>query len=195
MAQAGGESDDDMEQILCLGCQTASDESNFLLCEGEDEHDGSPCVFGCHFYCLDPPLKSVPLSTWYCPICRGVKYISNPCIYCSSCMYDSNIEKEAVYCYVQSCQSTCHVLCLQTSIQSKQLQQNDDINDSKSNNGNNVDNNDTNANCDIDNIIQKWVCPNCKNERYDKLLTSRQRMFVYVHMLVVFYILQFLTCV
>ena len=45
----------------CLACGQDDDHANLLLCEGcNDEY---------HTYCLDPPLRSVPMGDWYCPKC------------------------------------------------------------------------------------------------------------------------------
>jgi histone demethylase JARID1 len=42
----------------CLCCGEDDDHANILLCEG--------CNAEYHTYCLDPPLRSVPIGDWYC---------------------------------------------------------------------------------------------------------------------------------
>ncbi|RKP04166.1 hypothetical protein CXG81DRAFT_787, partial [Caulochytrium protostelioides] len=46
---------------LCEICHQASDEESMLLCD--------ECDRGFHLYCLEPPLKSIPKSDWYCMDC------------------------------------------------------------------------------------------------------------------------------
>jgi hypothetical protein len=42
----------------CLTCGEDDDHANLLLCEAcNDEY---------HTYCLDPPLRSVPATDWFC---------------------------------------------------------------------------------------------------------------------------------
>ena len=42
----------------CLACGEDDDHANLLLCEG--------CNAEYHTYCLDPPLRSVPMGDFYC---------------------------------------------------------------------------------------------------------------------------------
>lgn len=46
---------------ICAVCRKGGDGPKMLLCD--------ECNVGMHMYCLDPPLKRVPQSEWYCPKC------------------------------------------------------------------------------------------------------------------------------
>ncbi|KAL3911205.1 MAG: hypothetical protein SGILL_007373 [Bacillariaceae sp.] len=46
----------------CLACFQDDDHANLLLCEG--------CNAEYHTYCLEPPLRQVPLNDWFCSSCQ-----------------------------------------------------------------------------------------------------------------------------
>ena len=60
-ASESDESDDPMEDVMCLVCKLDQDEDKTLLCDG--------CDGAYHLYCLDPPLKKLPAGDWYCSFC------------------------------------------------------------------------------------------------------------------------------
>eukprot|EP01119_Soliformovum_irregulare_P002370 TRINITY_DN12634_c0_g1_i1.p1 TRINITY_DN12634_c0_g1~~TRINITY_DN12634_c0_g1_i1.p1 ORF type:complete len:835 (+),score=199.49 TRINITY_DN12634_c0_g1_i1:86-2590(+) len=53
-------SDDD---VPCEICKGKTDADKMLLCDN--------CDFGYHMYCLDPPLRRVPETNWYCDDCKN----------------------------------------------------------------------------------------------------------------------------
>lgn len=46
----------------CLECGRDDDHGNLMICER--------CTREYHFYCLDPPLRSVPTDDWFCDNCK-----------------------------------------------------------------------------------------------------------------------------
>jgi len=52
------------EHIPCMKCLDTGDAEKFLICEQFG------CKNGCHIYCLEPPMSSVPEEAWYCPECN-----------------------------------------------------------------------------------------------------------------------------
>ena len=150
----------EVDEIYCLGCGRADDDANFLLCDHEQLEEGvmNFCTFGCHFYCIDPPLSGIPINSWKCPICTNEKYLSNQCIYCSSRMY--NDRKSVVKCQTNKCDSTAHIQCISA------------INDSvNKNTENKYDKNNKTLN-----KLENWQCSKCKNDKNVKLPTSRDSM-------------------
>ncbi|KAM7002951.1 uncharacterized protein phrf1 [Tautogolabrus adspersus] len=53
--------DVDLEQTNCEVCGSSDREDRLLLCDG--------CDAGYHMECLTPPLDSVPVEEWFCPVC------------------------------------------------------------------------------------------------------------------------------
>jgi hypothetical protein len=58
----------DMDDIVCSSCKKGNDEDSLLLCDNCTD-------YRYHTYCLNPPLKSIPKSIWYCPRCRESRTI------------------------------------------------------------------------------------------------------------------------
>jgi SNF2 family DNA or RNA helicase len=58
-AGGGDENDEDDEPCVVCGCGGHDDQT--VLCDGCDQPN--------HFFCLDPPLKSLPEGDWYCSSC------------------------------------------------------------------------------------------------------------------------------
>lgn len=50
--------DEEVEDQPCLVCGKDTDHSKLLMC---DKCDGPY-----HIYCLDPPLKKIPVEDWFC---------------------------------------------------------------------------------------------------------------------------------
>lgn len=49
--------------LMCELCGGGQHEEAMILCDA--------CDRGCHLFCLNPPLASVPEGAWTCPLCVG----------------------------------------------------------------------------------------------------------------------------
>ena len=141
---------DEIVKTKCMGCGSMSDEEHFLLCDNEKIKD----KHGAHLHCLDPALKSIPKTDWFCPKCDKTKHISKLCIYCSSIMYQCN-KKNLIKCSSKSqCRNIAHSQCIKKA------------NQSIYNNNNN-------------NVLSKWKCPKCLNlKKWTKLMKKNNKLMI-----------------
>jgi hypothetical protein len=49
-------------ELNCELCKGGHHEDKIILCD--------QCDRGCHLFCLNPPLETVPEGHWVCPLCR-----------------------------------------------------------------------------------------------------------------------------
>ena len=49
--------------LVCELCGGGHHEEKIILCDG--------CDRGCHMFCLDPPMLTVPRGDWTCPRCTA----------------------------------------------------------------------------------------------------------------------------
>jgi hypothetical protein len=56
---------EDAGDDVCTECGSGDNDEQMLLCD--------LCDKGYHIFCLDPPLKSIPKTDWYCPNCDSAE--------------------------------------------------------------------------------------------------------------------------
>jgi len=59
----------ELDNVMCGVCNLGEHEDQLILCESEPGTIG--CMVGCHTFCLNPPLKSIPDDEWYCAKCEA----------------------------------------------------------------------------------------------------------------------------
>eukprot|EP01083_Nonionella_stella_P060515 157999_1 len=148
------------EDPRCMGCGSITDEEHFLLCDNtqiEAKH-------GAHLYCLDPPLRCIPKTDWFCPRCSVTKFINKRCLYCSSKMY--NDKTDVLYCVNRSsknhkkCLRVSHIACVQKVMD---LKWDSDANTSKKREKLNR---------------KQWTCEECLNEMIIQLTRKNGKLTV-----------------